>query len=157
MMEIVRAVQAKLGCVCSSAIDLIAQELHVHRVEVESMVSFYAYLSRTPQGKVVIRLCNDVIDQMAGAEEVARAFEDELKIKVGQTTPDGQITLEYTPCIGMCDQAPAALVNDVVVTESVERRGAADRARTCASTWTRIGWCSGWATATTPTSWSTRW
>jgi aryl-alcohol dehydrogenase-like predicted oxidoreductase len=74
MMEIVRAVQAKLGCVCSSAIDLIAQELHVHRVEVESMVSFYAYLSRTPQGKVVIRLCNDVIDQMAGAEEVARAF-----------------------------------------------------------------------------------
>jgi [NiFe] hydrogenase diaphorase moiety large subunit len=117
MMEIVRAVQAKLGCVSSAAVDLLAQELHVHRVEVESMVSFYAFLSRDMKGKVVIRLCNDVIDQMAGAEEVARAFEDELKIKVGQTTPDGQITLEYAPCIGMCDQAPAALVNDVVVTE----------------------------------------
>jgi [NiFe] hydrogenase diaphorase moiety large subunit len=39
-----------------------------------------------------------------------------LGIKFGETTPDGKITLEYAPCIGMSDQAPAALVNDVVVT-----------------------------------------
>ena len=70
MMDVVRAVQAKFGCVCSPAIDLIARELRVHRVEVESMVSFYAFLSREPKGKVVIRLCNDVIDQM---ESEARA------------------------------------------------------------------------------------
>ena len=74
--------------------ETVARETGIHRVEVESTVSFYSFLSKAPQGKVVIRLCNDVIDLMAGMDEVARTFEDELGIKIGQTTPDGQITLE---------------------------------------------------------------
>jgi [NiFe] hydrogenase diaphorase moiety large subunit len=53
---------------------------------------------------------------MHGAERVAAAFAEALGIDVGQTTPDGRITLEHTSCIGMCDQSPAALINDVVVT-----------------------------------------
>ena len=117
MMDIVRAVQEKFGCVSSAAMELIARETSTHRVEVQSVVSFYSFLSAKPKGQVVIRLCNDIIDQMAGVEGVAQAFAEELGIGFGETTPDGKITLEYTPCIGMCDQAPAALVNDVVVTE----------------------------------------
>ena len=53
---------------------------------------------------------------MFGGDDVAKAFSEELGIGFGETTPDGKITLEYTPCIGMSDQAPAALVNEVVVT-----------------------------------------
>jgi len=117
MMDIVLAVQAKFGCVSSEAMDAIAKAASTHRVEVESVVSFYAFLSSRPKGKVGIRLCNDVIDRMHGADRVAETFRQELGIGFGETTPDGQISLEYTPCIGMCDQAPAALVNDVVVTE----------------------------------------
>jgi len=117
MMDIVLAVQAKCGCVSSEAMDAIAKAASTHRVEVESVVSFYAFLSSRPKGKVGIRLCNDVIDRMHGADRVAETFRQELGIGFGETTPDGQISLEYTPCIGMCDQAPAALVNDVVVTE----------------------------------------
>lgn len=117
MMDIVRTVQEQFGCVSSQAMELIAKETAVHRVEVESVVSFYAFLSSRPKGKVVIRLCNDLIDQLRGADRVAHAFEEELGIKVGQTTAEGQIGLEWTPCIGMCDQAPAAMINDVVVTE----------------------------------------
>lgn len=116
MMDIVRDVQGKFGCVSGAAMDLIAREVSVHRVDVESVVTFYAFLSEKPKGKVVIRLCNDVIDQMCGVESVAQAFSEELGIGFGETTADGNITLEYTPCIGMCDQAPAALVNNVVVT-----------------------------------------
>jgi len=116
LMDIVRAVQEKFGCVGGDAVDLIAAEVKCHRVEVESCVSFYAFLSGKPKGAVVIRLCNDIVDEMNGVQKVAAAFSQELGIGVGETTPDGKITLEYTPCIGMCDQAPAALVNDVVVT-----------------------------------------
>jgi [NiFe] hydrogenase diaphorase moiety large subunit len=116
MMDIVRAVQSQCGCVSSEALDIIAQETGCHRVEVESVVSFYAFLSKQPKGKVVIRLCNDIIDEMKGSAQVAEALADELGIGFGETTPDGRISLEYTPCIGMCDQAPAALVNDEVVT-----------------------------------------
>ncbi len=116
MMDIVRGVQEAFGYVPSAAMDAIAREVSVHRVEVESVVSFYAFFSNRPKGRVVIRLCNDVIDQMYGADSVAEAFSNELGIKFGETTPDDKITLEWTPCIGMSDQAPAALVNDVVLT-----------------------------------------
>jgi len=116
MMDIVRAVQQQLGCVSSEAVELIAKAVSTHRVEVESVVSFYAFLSSQPTGKVVIRLCDDIIDRMAGADTVAKAFADELGIAMGETTPDGAIALTRTPFIGMGDQAPAALINDVVVT-----------------------------------------
>ncbi len=116
MMNICIAVQREFGCVSDEAIELIAKELNTHRVEVESVVSFYAFLSKEKKGKFVIRLCNDIIDKLQGSEKVARSFENELGIKFGQTTDDGMFTLEYTPCIGLCDQAPAALVNDVPVT-----------------------------------------
>jgi [NiFe] hydrogenase diaphorase moiety large subunit len=115
MMDIVCAVQAEFGCVSSEAMDLIAQALSTKRVEVESVVSFYAFLSKEPKGKVVIRLCDDIIDEMKGSKRVAEALKDELGIDFGETTPDGKISLEYTPCIGMCDQAPAGMVDDVIV------------------------------------------
>ncbi len=117
MMDIVRSVQAKLGCVGDEAIDVIARTVGAPRVDVESVVTFYAFYSKNPKGKVIVRLCNDIIDEMAGSERVADVLRKELGIDFGETTPDGRIALEWTPCIGMCDQAPAALVNDVVVTE----------------------------------------
>ena len=117
LLDICNEVQRRVRCVPSQAMNLIARFVGCSRVEVESVVSFYAFLSREPKGRIVIRVCNDIIDRFMGAEEVAAALADELGIEIGQTTPDGIFTLEYTPCIGMSDQAPAALVNDVVVTE----------------------------------------
>lgn len=116
MMDIVQTVQARFGCVSSEALDLIAAATGVHRVEVESVVSFYAFLSSRPKGRIVIRLCDDIVDEMCGMRPVAEAFSEALGIPFGGTTPDGQFSLEYTPCIGLSDQAPAALVNDVPVT-----------------------------------------
>jgi [NiFe] hydrogenase diaphorase moiety large subunit len=116
MMDIVNDVQEAFGCVSSKAMDLIAGEVKAHRVDVESVVSFYAFLSEKPRGKIMIRLCNDIIDEMKGAGKVAEAIEDELGIAVGTALEDGSVGLEHTPCIGMCDQAPAAMVNDVLVT-----------------------------------------
>jgi [NiFe] hydrogenase diaphorase moiety large subunit len=117
LLDVVKAVQERFGQVPSEAMNQIATELGCHRVEVEGVVSFYAFLSARPQGTAVIRVCNDVIDRLQGASEVLAAFADELGIRPGETTPDGAITLEETSFIGMGDQAPAALVNDVVVTD----------------------------------------
>ena len=116
LMDILRAIQQKYGCVNDDSIDAIAAAISIPRVEVDSTVSFYAFLSKEKKGSIVIRLCNDIIDRMNGADTIATAFEAELGITFGETTSDGLITLEHTPCIGMSDQAPAAMVNDVVVT-----------------------------------------
>ncbi len=117
LMDVARAVQEQFGCVSGEAMELIARALHTHRVEVESLVTFYSFLSEGYKGRVVVRLCNDIIDELVGAADVERAFREELGVEVGQTTGDGRITLEHAACIGMCDQAPAALVNGVVLTD----------------------------------------
>ena len=116
LMDIVKDAQREFGCVNSAALNEIAGAVKCQRVDVEAVVSFYSFLSQKPKGKIVVRLCNDVVDRMQGADTVAKAFEQELGIKTGQTTKDGMFSLEHAACIGMCDQAPAALINDEVYT-----------------------------------------
>ena len=117
LLDVLRDVQGECGCISHEAQALIAETLSISIVEVKSAVSFYAFLSEKQIGRVVIRLCDDIVDEMKGSKRIAKALEEELGIRFGETTPDGRITLEYAPCIGMCDQAPAAMVNDVVVTD----------------------------------------
>jgi [NiFe] hydrogenase diaphorase moiety large subunit len=115
LMDVAWEVQRKLRHVPAEAIDAIAKELGLARVDVQSLVSFYAFLSEEPKGEIVIRLSDDIVDVMHGYERVKQAFEEELGISVGETTPDGKFTLERTACVGLSDQAPAALINEVPV------------------------------------------
>ncbi len=115
LMDIVQEVQEVYDYVPREAFDLIAKGANTHRVEVESVVSFYAFLSDKKKGEVVIRLCDDIIDRFQGGEAIGEALCKALGIGFGETTSDGVITLEHTPCIGMSDQAPAMMVNDTVV------------------------------------------
>ena len=116
LMDILLGVQAQAGCIAPDALDEIAKGLSINRVEVESAATFYAFFSTKARGRFVIRLCNDIIDRMAGMDRIAEALRAELGVDFGQTTSDGLFALEYTPCVGMSDQAPAMLVNDKVVT-----------------------------------------
>jgi [NiFe] hydrogenase diaphorase moiety large subunit len=115
LMDIVRAAHAELGYLSEEMIGQVHKALGIHRVEVRDMATFYSFFSKEPKGKIVIRLCNAVVESMKGMEEIADAFEKAVGCKFGQTTPDGLFSLEYTPCIGMSDQAPGALINDVPV------------------------------------------
>jgi len=90
-----------------------AHSLGIHPVEVEGVVSFYSFFKREQQqGKFIIRLCQTISCNMVGKERLAKQFENELNIKFGETTKDNLFTLEYTSCLGMCDQGPAILIND---------------------------------------------
>lgn len=116
LLDVLHAVQDRLRCIDNDSIDAVASVLGLPRVDVAATASFYHFFSSRRLGKVVIRVCDDVVDRLKGFDEVMTAFEAGLGIKRGQTTPDGRYSLGTTPCIGMSDQAPAALVNDVVVT-----------------------------------------
>jgi [NiFe] hydrogenase diaphorase moiety large subunit len=116
MLDILRDVQDRFRCISRDAMQILAAKTGLSQVAVEGVASFYAFLSLEPKGRVTIRLCDDIVDQFAGLAAVTEAFEKELGITVGQTSPDGAFSLENTPCIGLCDQAPAAMINDVVVT-----------------------------------------
>ncbi len=115
LMDILLAVQKRLGHIDDPTIDAIAVRLAMPRVDVAAVVSFYSFFADEPKGRFVIRLCDDVPDRMMGSEKVAEGLREELGIEFGATTADGLFTLERASCIGMSDQAPAALVNDVVI------------------------------------------
>ncbi len=116
MLDILRDVQDALRWISRDTMQTVADKTALTQVAVEGVASFYAFLSLEPKGRVTIRLCDDIIDRFAGLDAVTKAFETALGITVGQTSADGAFSLEYTPCIGLCDQAPAAMVNDVVLT-----------------------------------------
>lgn len=116
MMDILLETQRRFRCIGPHSLETIARLTGCTRVEVEGVSSFYAFFSETPKGKITIRLCDDIIDRHAGFSKVARALEQELGIAIGETTADGKFSIDTTPCIGMSDQAPAAMVNDIILT-----------------------------------------
>lgn len=116
LMDVVQAVQHRLGHLSDDAVHAIAERLGMHGVEVEDMVSFYAFLNRQPKGRFHVRLSKTPISMMSGAAAVAEAFSRATGAAIGGTSPDGEFTLEWTSDVGMGDQEPAALINGTVLT-----------------------------------------
>lgn len=116
LMDILSEVQAEFGCVSCEAVSVIAEQLRISEVDVKQTRSFYHFFTSEPTGKYAIYLNNAVVACMMGMEEIVDEFEKQLGIKMGQRTADNMASLHYTACIGMSDQEPAAIINDVVFT-----------------------------------------
>jgi len=117
LLQILQAIQGKHKYISDFAQQEVARMMDIHPVEVNSIVSFYAFLYSEPKGRYIVRLCQTISCDMSGKEEVAEAVQRELGISFGQSTKDKRITLEFTNCLGMCDQGPAMLVNEKVYTK----------------------------------------
>ncbi|MBN1632750.1 MAG: NADH-quinone oxidoreductase subunit NuoE [Ignavibacteria bacterium] len=122
LLPILQAVQREHNYVSDFAQQEIARMLDIHPVEVFSVISFYSFLNSEPKGKNIVRLCRTIICDISGKDAVENAICRELKIKFGETTKDKKITLEYTNCLGMCDQGPAMMVNNKVYTKLTPER-----------------------------------
>ena len=92
-------------------VNVIAREMELDVSTVYSFITFYAMLSTRPHGKFTVRICKSAPCHVNGAFAVVRAIEDFLGIKMGETTEDGRFTIEYCPCLGLCDIAPAIMIN----------------------------------------------
>lgn len=116
LMDIITDVQTELGCVSDEAVSQIAKLLDLSKVDVEGVITFYHFFTKTPRGKYTVYLNNSAVANMKGRAAIAKAFEDAVGCSFGRTTSDGLIGLYDTSCIGMNDQEPAAIINGVVFT-----------------------------------------
>jgi len=116
LVPLLQALQGEEHRIPDYAMQILADRLGIHPVEVYSVVTFYAFLDEKVHGRFVIRLCRTISCDMAGKDAVARQLRNDLGIDFGETTADGHFTLEWAHCIGMCDQGPALLVNEQVFT-----------------------------------------
>ena len=106
----------------STAMQVIADLVGIHPVEVYSVTSFYAFLHGAPEGVFVIRLCGTLSCDFAGKGAVAEALRQATGVGFNETTDDGALTLEWASCVGLCDQGPALLVNDQLHTRVTPER-----------------------------------
>jgi [NiFe] hydrogenase diaphorase moiety large subunit len=116
LMDILHEVQDEFGCISAETTRQIASSLKMSEVDVEQTISFYHFYSTKPVGKYAVYLNNSAVACMMGREEIARIFEKEAGIPFNSITADGLIGLWDTADIGMNDQEPAAIINDVVFT-----------------------------------------
>ena len=117
LIPVLEEVQRKYGHISEYVMQVVADILGIHPVEVCGVVSFYSFLGQKPKGRFIIRLCRTISCEMQGKDRVARQLENDLGIVFGETTPDGNFTLEWANCLGMCDQGPALLVNESIYTQ----------------------------------------
>jgi NADH:ubiquinone oxidoreductase subunit E len=89
----------------------LAGSLSIPVSYVYGVASFYSFLSTKPLGRNVIRICKSLPCYLKDGQTIIDAVEKEIGIRPGQTTPDGRFSFELTNCIGLCDRAPAMLIN----------------------------------------------
>ena len=104
----------KHNYITEEKLKLIAQEAGLSYSEVYGVATFYSLFSLKPRGEYIIRVCDSGPCHLMGSESIFEVLEEELKIKVGETTPDGKFTLEETSCLGACDEAPAMMIDGKV-------------------------------------------
>ena len=106
VMPLLYLAQREEGYVNKAAMKDIAKLLDISETDVASVVRFYTLYHEKKEGKYHMQVCTDLPCALRGAEEFMEALCDNLRIKVGETTSDGFLTLESVTCLAACDKAP---------------------------------------------------
>ncbi|AGG05800.1 MULTISPECIES: complex I 24 kDa subunit family protein [Dehalococcoides] len=114
LLPCLEAVQEECGYIPHEAVNYLRECLSIPSIDIYGMITFYSLLSTNQKGKYVIRLCNSLPCYLNGTENILDTLVDNLGIEPGQTTLDRRFTLELVPCLGLCDQSPAMVINGVV-------------------------------------------
>lgn len=114
VMLVLNEIQGRIGHVSPSMQAYIARSLKVPYGQVHGVVTFYSFFKTQPRGIHTIKFCLGTACYVAGVPQLVEKAKQMLNIELGQTTPDGQITLEECRCVGACSQAPVIVVNEEV-------------------------------------------
>ncbi len=113
LIPILHDVQAEVGHLSPEAVEWVAAYLGLSPADVMSVASFYDMLHLEPVGRHMIYVCQNLTCTLLGAEHLIRHLEARLGIRMGETTPDGKITLKRMECLASCGTAPSIQVDGV--------------------------------------------
>lgn len=106
VMPLLYLAQREEGYITKDAMKDIACLLDMTETDVTSIVGFYTLYHDKKEGKYRMQVCTDLPCALRGADEFLENLCENLGIKVGETTPDGVVTLESVMCLAACDRAP---------------------------------------------------
>jgi NADH-quinone oxidoreductase subunit E len=106
VMPLLYMAQREEGYVNKAAMQDIASLLDLTETEVASIVGFYTLYHDKREGKYRMQVCTDLPCALRGADQFLENLCSNLGVKVGETTPDGLVTIEAVMCLAACDKAP---------------------------------------------------
>ena len=105
-------VQEDQGYLSNEAMEWIAERLELEPINISEIVTFYPMLRTEPTGKYHVRVCRTLPCALGGAYQTCQRLEEELDVKVGHTSKDGLVTLEFVECHADCGRAPVVMVGE---------------------------------------------
>jgi NADH-quinone oxidoreductase subunit E len=106
VMPLLYLAQRELGYVTKASLNDIAEIIGISSTDVASLVGYYTLFHEHPGGKYRIQVCNDLPCALRGADEFLDKLCENIGVKVGETTPDGLVTVEAVTCLAGCHRAP---------------------------------------------------
>jgi len=113
ILPALRLAQEKHGWLSREALEETAAALDVTPAYCYSVASFYDWFQLEPVGRHTIDVCTNICCALVNAQAVLDAFERELGVGPGETTPDGEVTLRAVECLGGCSTPTIVAVDDV--------------------------------------------
>jgi NADH-quinone oxidoreductase subunit F len=109
LLPALHAVQDRIGWISQPALNYVCRRLAVAPAEAYGVATFYALYATTPRPPVVAHVCDDIACRLAGAEETCAALERTVGA-AGAADAEGRVGWLRSPCLGLCERAPAALI-----------------------------------------------
>jgi NADH-quinone oxidoreductase subunit E len=106
VMPLLYLAQRESGYITKDGMQEIAALLDITETDVGAIVGFYTMYHDKQEGKYYMQVCTDLPCALRGAEQFMDQLCSNLGIRVGETTPDGLVTLEAVMCLAGCDRAP---------------------------------------------------
>jgi NADH-quinone oxidoreductase E subunit len=106
------AVQAETGYLTKEAVAEVADIFHLSPNEVWEVASFYTMFYKKPVGRYVLQVCTNISCMLCDSAEILQHLQKRLRIKTGETTPDGKFTLLEVECLASCGTSPVVQIND---------------------------------------------
>ncbi|GAA2618178.1 hypothetical protein Adu01nite_49050 [Paractinoplanes durhamensis] len=119
LLPLLHLVQTEEGFVSPNGVAFCAEVLGINKAQVGAVATFYTMYKRKPTGEYLVSVCTNTLCNLMGGQEVYDRLTEHLGVGNGQTSSDGQITLEHAECLAACDYAPVVTVNyDFAVDEA---------------------------------------
>ena len=116
LMDMLWAIQHQFGYLSDECIEALAKALHKPALDIRETASFYHFFRAKPFGRHAIYLCDSVIGRLSGLQSIRQTLEAETGARFGSAGATEAFGLDETACIGLSDQEPAMMVDDVVFT-----------------------------------------
>ena len=111
LLPVLHAIQARAGWISPGALGYVCRRLTIPPAEAYGVASFYALFAMEPRPPVVAHVCTDIGCMCRGSEELVAELQRTVG-PAGEHPGNGHAIWLESPCLGLCERAPAVLVTE---------------------------------------------